>query len=200
MNIEHFFYSAAFAVIVGMVFSRSTGRDPSWIVFAMVYFPDLYGLFNDRQIAGIPVPGMTLVKFFHTAFMLLAGAILSAILITFVISGLIAVFWKGYRIRFSDALICSALGIFMHLFSDALVYMSQYQYLWPLYDQPVGIGALNPAYDFFNVANSTILGVGIAFLIGALVLRTSVEGPGWWGVFIRLGSDDKTADKTASAG
>jgi hypothetical protein len=39
--IEHIIYSAALAVIVGMIFSRYTGRDPSWIIIALAFVPDI---------------------------------------------------------------------------------------------------------------------------------------------------------------
>jgi len=39
--IEHIFYSAALAVLIGMIFSRYTGRDPSWIIIAVAFVPDV---------------------------------------------------------------------------------------------------------------------------------------------------------------
>ena len=39
--IEHLLYSAALAVIVDMIFSRSMGRDLLWIIIAVAFEPDI---------------------------------------------------------------------------------------------------------------------------------------------------------------
>jgi len=43
---EHIIYSAALAILVGMVFYKFTGRDPSWIIIVCSIAPDLDELAN----------------------------------------------------------------------------------------------------------------------------------------------------------
>jgi len=38
---EHLIYSTAIAIIAGMLWYKRTGRDPSWIIIASAYAPDL---------------------------------------------------------------------------------------------------------------------------------------------------------------
>ena len=40
MLFEHWIYSIAIAIIVGMIYYRFTGRDYSWIIIASAYIPD----------------------------------------------------------------------------------------------------------------------------------------------------------------
>ena len=55
--IEHFIYSAALAVIVGMFFSRFKGTDPSWIIIAVDFVQDIdFGLQELRTFPGITLP------------------------------------------------------------------------------------------------------------------------------------------------
>jgi len=46
MIAEHIIYSAALAILVGMVFYLSTGRDPSWILLVCAWAPDLDEIAN----------------------------------------------------------------------------------------------------------------------------------------------------------
>ncbi len=64
--IEHLIYSAALAVIVGMLFSRLKGSDPSWIIIAVAFVPDIdFGLQAFREIPGIALPFTVLHGDFH---------------------------------------------------------------------------------------------------------------------------------------
>jgi hypothetical protein len=38
---EHLIYSTAIAIIAGMLWCKRTGRDPSWIIIASAFAPDL---------------------------------------------------------------------------------------------------------------------------------------------------------------
>lgn len=54
MLIEHLIYSAALAVIVGMIYVSLTGRGPSWIIIAVAFIPDIdFGLDQLSKIPGI---------------------------------------------------------------------------------------------------------------------------------------------------
>jgi hypothetical protein len=41
--------------------------------------------------------------------------------------------------------------------------------------------------DIFGIADITMLAVGIILFTGVLVLRTYIEGNGWWKVLLRDG-------------
>ena len=41
MLFEHWIYSTAIAILVGMVYYKFTGRDYSWIIIASAYAPDV---------------------------------------------------------------------------------------------------------------------------------------------------------------
>ena len=46
---------------------------------------------------------------------------------------------------------------------------------------------MNETRDILGVANSEVLLIGIIFLFGVLLVRTRVEGRGWWKVFLHGG-------------
>jgi hypothetical protein len=175
--IEHIIYSAALAILIGMIFSRYTGRDPSWIIIAVAFVPDIDSIL-ERSPASLPriiVPGTIQHGDLHT--------ILALIVFSLLVAGVLQ--WFG--IRFIDGLICSAIGIAAHLFEDALVYNPSYPFLWPITSHVFGIGILEGPRNLIGVANSTVLLIGMILLVCAVLVRTSVEGTGWWKVFLRGG-------------
>ena len=177
MYIEHIFYSAALAVIIGMVFSRYTGRDPSWIIIAVAFVPDIDSILERLPVLlpRIIVPGTILHGDFHTIPALI------------VFSLLIATVLQGFGIRFIDGLLCSAIGIAAHFFEDALVYNPSYTFLWPITSHTFRLGILEGPRNLFGIANSSVLLIGIILLVLAVLVRTHVEGTGWWRVFLRGG-------------
>ena len=176
MFIEHLVYSGAIAVLVGMVFVRYTGRDPSWIIIFVAFLPDL------DEIGKIPLLRhndlLTVVIHhgdFHTLGYLLIASLIFGILLQFA------------GIRFVDGFLCTAIGFAAHLFEDALVFNPAYAFFWPFSSQRFGIGILPESWNLFGIADTTTLVVGLAFLAVALGIRTCVEGSGWWRTFFRFG-------------
>jgi hypothetical protein len=111
---------------------------------------------------------------FHTIAMMVIFAILMAFLL------------HPFGIRFIDSLFFATIGFGAHLFEDALVYKVGYMFFWPFSTEIWGLGLLpdmmNEEYyikDFFRVANTEVLIIGIAFLIVAMIIRTYVEGSTW---------------------
>ena len=99
---------------------------------------------------------------------------------------LVASLLHPFRIRFFDAFFFSVIGFGAHLFEDALVYKDGYAFLWPLSSHVLGLGLLpdilseeNYITDFFGIANTGVLIVGLVFLLVAILIRTYVEGPAW---------------------
>jgi len=175
---EHIIYSTAIAILVGMVFFRFTGRDYSWIIILCAWAPDV-DIIANRILEKF---GFTLLfegtAIFHGAFHTLAGLVVFAILMAFVL--------HPFGIRFFDSLVFSSIGFGAHLFEDALVYKTGYMYLWPLVSKRLGIGILpdilSEEYyfsDFFGIANTEVLVIGLVFLLVAIIIRTRVEGQEW---------------------
>jgi len=177
--IEHLIYSAALAVIVGMIFSRFTGRDPSWIIIAVAFVPDIDYVLEEIQKW----------DWFDVPFEIHHGD-LHNILLLVVFSLLLAAFLQWFGIRFIDGLICSAIGIAAHFFEDALVYKPAYAFLWPITSHVFGIGIMQEPRNLFGIASSTVLLIGIILLALAVLVRTLIEGTGWWRVFLRGGRVD----------
>jgi hypothetical protein len=175
---EHIIYSTAIAIIVGMLYYRYTGRDHSWIIILCAWIPDFDIIAKSALnklgfivlFDGQPIHHGT----FHTVAMMVIFAILVAFLL------------HPFGIRFIDSLFFATIGFGAHLFEDALVYKVGYMYLWPFITENLGIGILpniiseeNYIRDFFGVANTEVLIIGILGLIAAMLIRTSVEGTSW---------------------
>jgi hypothetical protein len=177
--IEHLIYSAALAVVVGMIYSRYTGRDPSWIIIAVAFVPDIdLALQKIHAWIWIDYP----VRIYHGGF--------HNILFLIIFSLVIATVLRYVGIRFIDGLICSAIGFAAHLFEDALVANPAYAFLSPITTQEIGIGIMQETRNIFGIASSIVLLIGILLLVGAVLLRTIIEGTGWWRVFLRAGRVD----------
>jgi hypothetical protein len=178
MLAEHLIYSTAIAIIAGMISFHYTGRDASWIIILCTYLPDLDKI-GDVLLSSI---GFTVLFEGHTihhgTFHNFAAMLIFGISIAFLLHPL--------GIRFFDAMIFAIMGFGAHLFEDALVYPSNYMYLWPFSRERLGlawlpVGGSEESYsaNFFHIANTEVLFIGLALLLIAIVVRTRVEGPGW---------------------
>jgi hypothetical protein len=178
MLAEHLLYSTAIAVIAGMLFFHFTGRDASWIIILCTYIPDLDKI-SDFLLNNI---GFTVLFDGHTihhgTFHTVAAMLLFSVMIAFLLHPL--------GVRFFDTLLFTIIGFGAHLFEDALVYPSDYMYLWPVSREKLGlawlpVGGSEESYtaDFFHIANTEVLFIGLAFLLIAIIVRTRVEGSGW---------------------
>jgi len=99
---------------------------------------------------------------------------------------LVAFLLTPFGIRFFDAFFFSVIGFGAHLVEDALVYKVAYSYLWPFSSKDLGFGLLpnilseeNYFRDFFGIANTYVLIVGLVVLLVAIIIRTYIEGPAW---------------------
>jgi len=178
MLAEHIIYSTALAILVGMIFYRFTGRDSSWIIILCAWIPDIDLIANGV----LNRFGFTLLfeghKITHGVFHNIAMMVIFGILVAFLLN--------PFGIRFFDALFFAVIGFGAHLFEDALVYKAGYPYLWPFYSKDLGFGLLpnilteeNYFRDFFGIANTYVLIVGLVVLLVAIIIRTYAEGPAW---------------------
>jgi len=171
MLFEHWIYSTAIAIIVGMIYYRFTCRDYSWLIIGCAYLPDL-DLFTEIALNKL---GITLLVFgrhiSHGAFHNIAFMFFFAILISLLL--------QTTGIKFRDSFIFSCIGFGAHLFEDALVYNPAYNFLWPVSNQNFGIGIVEYTNDWYGIANTEVLVVGLIAVIFCGSIRTVYEGKGW---------------------
>jgi membrane-bound metal-dependent hydrolase YbcI (DUF457 family) len=179
MIIEHLIYSAGLAILVGMVYYRYMGRDPSWIIIACALAPDLDQIANPvlRRLGirllldGSPILHGT---FHNIAFMVMFGIAVALLLYPF-------------GLKFFDSIFFSIIGFGAHLLEDALVYNPGYRFLWPFSSEILGLGLLpnminEESYyrDFFRIANTEVLLIGLFLLLVAILIRTYYERSSAW--------------------
>jgi hypothetical protein len=176
---EHIIYSAALAILVGMVFYKYTGRDASWIIILSAWAPDLdyfisgfIRLFGIRGLFGK-------ISIYHGTFHNIAVMVLFGMVVAFVL--------LPFGMRFLDSFFFAAIGFGAHLLEDALVYDPGYRFLWPLSSKVYGLALLpnmlseeNYVRDFFGIANTEILIIGLVCLLIAILIRTWYEGSASW--------------------
>jgi membrane-bound metal-dependent hydrolase YbcI (DUF457 family) len=191
MIIEHIFYSGALAILVGMVFYRYTGRDSSWIIILCAFVPDL------DWLAGSVLHrlGIRLLLFGNS----IERGTFHNITVMVIFGMAVAFLLLPLGIKFFDALFFSLMGFGAHLLEDALVYGQGYRFLWPFSSQVLGFGILpyaineeNYARDFFHIANTEVLIIGLLLLFAAIFIRTRYERSSSW---IRWYMPDKIYEK-----
>ena len=171
MIFEHWIYSTAIAIIVGMLYYKQTGRDHSWIIIGSAYVPDL-DIIADAAFKRI---GITVLihgnpiehGYFHNIAVLLLFAVLAALLL------------QTVGIRLMDSFIFAGIGFGAHLFEDALVFNPGYCFFWPLSDQKFGIGVVEYSSDWYGIANTEVLVVGLIAVGVCAAVRAVYEGNGW---------------------
>jgi hypothetical protein len=175
MLAEHIIYNTAIAIIVGMLFVRYFGRDSSWIIILVSWAPDFDhfagGILNKIGITllfyGRPIQHGT---FHNIAVMVIFGVVVAFLLAPF-------------GLRFFDSMFFAIVGFGGHLFEDALVYRTDYMFFWPFSNKVMGLSWLpvGKPYtaNFFHIANTEVLVIGLALVAVAIMIRTRVEGYGW---------------------
>jgi len=178
MIAEHIIYSSALAIIVGMISLHYTGRDHSWIIILCAWAPD-FDLIANPVLRKL---GFTLLyeghAIAHGDFHNIAILVIFGIIMAFLLYPL--------GIKFFDAFFYSVIGFGAHLFEDVLVYRVGYRFLWPLSSKVMGLGLLTTIQsedyyirDFFGVANTGVLIIGLIVLGAAILIRTYREGRTW---------------------
>lgn len=171
MLFEHWIYSTAIAIIVGMVYYKLTGRDYAWIIIASSYVPDI-DVIADTALKKVGITVLiygTPIKhgYFHNIALLLVYAAAVALLL------------HPIGIRLTDSFFFAGIGFAAHLFEDALVFNPGYPFFWPLSMQEYGIGILNHTRDWYGIANEETLIIGVVAVVICAIIRTVYEGKGW---------------------
>jgi membrane-bound metal-dependent hydrolase YbcI (DUF457 family) len=179
MLLEHLFYSAAFALMAGMAYRHFRGRDPSWIIIACAWAPDIdHFLFPvARRLLGVSLMINSRPLYhgdLHTFGALIVFAVLLALFLRL----------SPFNVRLRDGLLFGGLGYAVHLACDALVYNPAFPVFWPLYSKTLGLGLVHYSRDLFGLADSQVLAAGILLLVCAVIIRTAITGTDWVGAYI----------------
>lgn len=177
MLFEHWIYSAAIAIIAGMIHFKKTGRDYSWIIIASALAPDLDifagRIFNILDI-GILINGNPLKHGdFHN------------ILFILLFAGVVGVLLKMTGLKFKDSFIFAGVGFSAHILEDVLVYNPGYAFLWPLSKHVFSIGIINYQPDWYDIANTEVLLAGILGIILCGTASTLQDGNSSFGRIIK---------------
>jgi hypothetical protein len=169
--LEHFIYTAALAVLAGMVYQRSTGRDPSWIMIVAAVAPDI-DYFVD---GGLRLFGFTLLFRGHE----ISHGNFHNILVAAVFAVAVAFLLHPFGVKFVDSVVFTSLAFIAHMVEDALVYSNGYAMFWPFSGEIVGIGWLPRSRTLLHLANPETLLIGLVLLAAAVGIRCSIDGSGW---------------------
>ncbi|HET6581188.1 MAG TPA: metal-dependent hydrolase [Methanoregula sp.] len=176
MYIEHIVYSLACAIVAVMLLKP---REAGWCTLIVVVsgcIPDIDGIFdivrNPPDFTSGLIPHMVEhSRYFHT---------MGALLVYALLAGIVLVRWKG--LKFSECAFFGGAGFTAHLLEDALVYNPSSAVFWPLSPQEMGIGLLPHTRDFFSIASTEVLLVGIALLMGAVGTSMFLKKMEWAGL------------------
>jgi hypothetical protein len=171
MLFEHWIYSTAIAIIVGMVYYKLTGREYSWIIIGSAYVPDIDVVINamlNKISITVLVHGHPIKHGdFHNIAVLLLFAISAALIL------------QTFGIRLMDSFIFASIGFGAHMFEDALVFNPAYSFFWPISSQIFGIGLFEYNQDWYGIADKEVLIIGLIAVIVCAIIRTAYEGKGW---------------------
>jgi len=80
--------------------------------------------------------------------------------------------------RFGDSFLFAGIGFGAHIFEDALVFETGYAFFWPIFAQKFGIGIIEYKPDWYGVANTEVLILGLITVLLSGVIRVAYEGKG----------------------
>jgi membrane-bound metal-dependent hydrolase YbcI (DUF457 family) len=168
MLVEHWIYSTAIAIIAGMLWYKYTSRDPSWLIIASAFAPDLdivagevlKNLDMNVLIDGNPIRHG---DFHNIAFLLLFACAAALVL-------------RLAGMRFGDSFMFAGIGYGAHMFEDALIANPAYAFFWPLSLQKFGIGIIEYRPDWYGLANTEVLIAGLVVLTLCTGIRAAYEG------------------------
>jgi membrane-bound metal-dependent hydrolase YbcI (DUF457 family) len=173
MYVEHIVYNLAFAIVAVMLLKP---REAGWCTLIFMFsgcIPDVDGIFDiirhPPEFTSGLIPHMAEhLRYFHT---------FGALIVYAILVGIILVRWRN--LKFWECAIFAGAGFAAHLFEDALVYNPSSAVFWPFSTQEFGIGLLPHSRDFFSVANTEVLAIGMAFLMAAVITAIFLKKMEW---------------------
>jgi hypothetical protein len=130
--LEHLIYSTAIAIIAGMLWFKRTGRDPSWIIIASAYAPDIdivAGELLQKLDLNILITPIRHGDFHNIAFLLLFATAAALML-------------RLAGMRFVDSFLFGGIGEGAQVFREELIANQAYRSCWPITKQKRGIGTI----------------------------------------------------------
>jgi len=167
MLFEHLIFSIAIAILTYTIFRK---KECLYIIIGSAYAPDI-DIVADYILKKI---GITIMIYNHT----IRHGDFHNILTLIVFAVLVALLLKVFRFKIKDSFLFASIGFGAHLFEDALVFNPGYRFFYPLSDKVYGIGIIsnyNSNIDFFGIANTEILIIGIIFVILSLCIKSYVN-------------------------
>jgi membrane-bound metal-dependent hydrolase YbcI (DUF457 family) len=167
MIIEHILYNLSIAILIGIVYNKYTNRNPTWLIVAAAYLPDIdYILQSIWIMLGIN-PG--LLTPYHGDFHNIVFVSLLIIIFAYI-------YKKYYNGLFIDGIICIGIGGFAHILEDIIVYDHNYYLLYPFSKLPFHTPNWIPETRNLVIGDSYIIFIGICCIIFALVFKFAIEG------------------------
>jgi hypothetical protein len=166
MYIEHYVYSAAIGILVGMFYHRLTGRNPTWIILAAASVPDIDYLF---QYLCYDV----LSKWSLFAGPWVTHGDFHNFLSFFVLSAFLGVVCRKYFGElFVDGFICIWISCCLHLICDIWVYAVPVTPFFPLNYAFYGLNITPEILDMpLAIGNWGILLVSFYFFLTVCVIK-----------------------------
>jgi len=167
MLFEHLIFSIAIAILTYTIFRK---KECLYIIIGSAYAPDI-DIVADYILKKIGITIMIYNRYiqhgdFHNILVLVVFAILIALIL------------KVFSFKIKDSFLFASIGFGAHLFEDAIVFNPGYRFFYPLSDKIYGIGIIsnyNNHIDFFGIANTEILIIGIVFVILSLYIKSYVN-------------------------
>jgi len=165
MFLEHLIYSAAIALVVGMIFMHYTGRNPSWLIILMTIFPDTDLIISRIMTAcNLSYPVIINHGDFHNLISLMFFSLVAALILS------------RYGMKFTDVFICSAIGFIAHFLEDWFVYLDCYSFFYPWSLRVYGLAIIPETGDLLGLAGVRVLLFGVVLLALAVGVRMYFDG------------------------
>ena len=165
---EHLLYSAAIAILVGMVLKHYKINDISWILVPMAAVPDIdYPISHLMTFVGLRYPYIWNHGDFHN----LIGMLVLPSIITIYL----------YRKKIGDFLliwIMCTFGFALHLLEDMFVYDDIYSVLYPIKTNVYGWNIV-PESGSLIIGGQGVFTVGFIFLAAVILIRVAFTGDDW---------------------
>jgi membrane-bound metal-dependent hydrolase YbcI (DUF457 family) len=172
MYLEHIVYSLAIGIVAVMLLKP---REAGWCTFIFVIsgcIPDVDGIFDLMRYPPDFTSGLIPTMVEHSRYFHTTGALLMYAILT----GIFLARWRS--LTFAECVFFAGTGFATHLVEDALVYNPSSAAFWPISAQEVGIGLLPHSRDFFKIANTEVLAIGLVFLILVIVSTVFLKKTG----------------------
>lgn len=171
MYFEHIIYSAAIAIIVGLIFLRYTGREQAWVIIPISLIPDIDHVNNIIWDWGLLPLSQKIIPIFYIG---LLHNLMGVIVLFIPIVAVLLLF----KVKFTDALIYTVIGLAAHQFEDYLVYPATYHFLYPINSEAYGLNIIPETADL-GFAGSQVLLVGLFILAVVIGIRYYLLSNGW---------------------